>query len=54
LIFVMEGYMKQSLLRDLDVPAGKIIVLGIPDIYEQDDPVLVSQLSDLLEPYLHS
>ena len=54
LIFVMEDYMKQSLLRDFDVPAGKIIVLGIPDIYEQDDPVLVSQLSDLLEPYLHS
>jgi len=52
LIFVMEDYMKQSILRDYDVPGGKIIVLDIPDIYEQDDPVLVAQLRERLKPYV--
>lgn len=52
LVFVMEDYMKQSILRDFDVPEGKVIVLDIPDIYEQDDPVLVAQLRECLEPYL--
>ncbi|MBS3807845.1 MAG: hypothetical protein KGY60_10110 [Bacteroidales bacterium] len=51
LIFVMEDYMKQSILRDYDVPEGKIIVLDIPDIYEGDDPVLVAQLRERLKPY---
>ena len=52
LIFVMEDYMKQSIIRNYGVPQGKIIVLGIPDIYEQDDPVLVKQLREVLKPYL--
>ncbi len=54
LIFVMEDYMKESMLRDFDVEEGRIVVLDIPDIYEKDDPVLVKQLRDVLEPYAGS
>lgn len=51
LIFVMEDYMRESILRDFDVKEGRIVVLDIPDVYEKDDPVLVKQLRDALEPY---
>ncbi len=51
LIFVMEHFMKEVIMRDYDVEAGRILVFNIPDVYEQDDPVLVKQLRDAMEPY---
>jgi predicted protein tyrosine phosphatase len=52
LIFVMEDYMKHDLVGDFDVHPGKVVVLGIPDIYDRDDPMLVKQLRDALLPYV--
>lgn len=47
-IFVMEGYMKIALVEDFRQNPAKIICLDIPDIYNRDDPWLVSILEDKL------
>ena len=52
LIFVMEDYMKHEIESGFSVDPGRIIVLGIPDTYYRNDPVLVKILRDALEPYL--
>jgi predicted protein tyrosine phosphatase len=52
LIFVMEEYMKQHIETYFQVESGRIISLGIPDIYEKNDPALIKILRDLLEPYI--
>ncbi|MGM0530803.1 MAG: phosphotyrosine protein phosphatase [Bacteroidota bacterium] len=52
LIFVMEGYMKYEIESIFSVEPGKIIVLGIPDNYDRNDPVLVKILRETLEPYI--
>ena len=52
LIFVMEDYMKHEIESIFSVEPGRIIVLGIPDIYDRDDLVLVKILQETLEPYI--
>ncbi len=54
LIFVMEEYMKDQIEQGYQVEPGRIIVLGIPDIYERNDPVLVKILLEKLEPWIES
>jgi len=38
LIFVMEEYMKNFIIQSYDIEPRRIINLGIPDIYERDEP----------------
>lgn len=58
LIFVMDEqfdhHRRYLLERFPDLPglADKIIVLGIPDIYQRDDPELVRRLREKLARYL--
>lgn len=58
LIFVMDEqfdhHRRHLLERFPDLPglADKIIVLGIPDIYQRDDPELVRRLREKLARYL--
>jgi len=52
LIFVMEDYMKHEIVSIFSVEPGRIIVLGIPDIYDTDAPILVKILKEALEPYV--
>jgi predicted protein tyrosine phosphatase len=51
LIFVMEGFMKQYIEESYQVEPGRIIVLGIPDVYERNEPQLVRILTEMLRPY---
>ncbi len=52
LIFVMEYYMKEQIQNVYDIPAGKIINLNIPDMYERNDPVLVQILREEISKYI--
>jgi predicted protein tyrosine phosphatase len=52
IIFVMEDYMKEILEQEFHQPAGKIICLDIPDIYDVQDPVLEVTLRQKLIPYI--
>ena len=52
IIFVMEEYMKENITTHFGQPAGKIIVLDIPDMYARTDPVLRQMLSEKLSSYL--
>lgn len=54
LIFVMEEYMKNFIIQSYDIEPGRIINLGIPDIYERDEPQLVKILTDSLKPFLNN
>jgi predicted protein tyrosine phosphatase len=51
IIFVMEDYMKATLIKEYQQPPGKIICLDIPDIYFINDPELEMILKQKLEPY---
>ncbi len=52
LIFVMEDYMKHEIQSIFSADPGRIVVLGIPDVYDREDPVLVKILRDALELYV--
>jgi len=47
-IFVMESYMKNSLVEDYSQNPKKIFSLNIPDMYERNDPELVAWLKEKL------
>ena len=51
LIFVMEDFMKKYIEESYQVDPGRIIVLGIPDVYERNEPQLVRMLTEMLRPY---
>jgi predicted protein tyrosine phosphatase len=52
IIFVMEDYMKEILEQEFHQPAGKIICLDIPDVYDMRDPELEATLRQKLLPYV--
>jgi predicted protein tyrosine phosphatase len=52
IIFVMEDYMKEILEQEFHQPAGKIICLDIPDVYDMQDPELEATLRKKLLPYI--
>jgi predicted protein tyrosine phosphatase len=52
LIFVMEEYMKTFIIQSYGIEPGRIINLGIPDIYERDEPQLVKILTESIKPFL--
>ena len=52
MIFVMEDYMKETLEKEFNQPAEKIICLDIPDIYDTLDPELEATLRQKLMPYI--
>lgn len=51
LIFVMEDFMKQNIEQQFQIEPSRIIVLGIPDVYERNEPQLVRMLTEKLRPY---
>ena len=51
-IFVMEDYMKQKLIKELNQPAEKIISFDIPDIYPLQDPELHRILTKKIKQYI--
>jgi predicted protein tyrosine phosphatase len=51
-IFVMEPYMVTELVEKYGQEPGKIVCLDIPDIYERNEPELVSTLEQKLYEYL--
>jgi len=53
LIFVMEEYMKNFIIQSYDIEPGRIVNLGIPDIYERGEHQLVKILTESLKPFLY-
>ena len=51
-IFAADFATKKSLLKDFHQPKGKIIDLGIPDIYSRDSPKLGEILNRKLRAWL--
>lgn len=51
-IFVMETGHMSFLEKNLDVSGKEIINLEIPDMYERDDPKLISILKEKLDKFL--
>jgi predicted protein tyrosine phosphatase len=51
-IFVMEKEMVATLLDDYGQDPGKIVCLDIPDLYERNDPWLVTMLENKICGYL--
>ena len=47
-IFIMEDHHKKTILGMRPKSLGKIVVLGIPDIYYRGDSKLVKLLKDML------
>lgn len=52
IIFVMEDYMKETLMAEFHQLAEKIICLDIPDVYYVHDPELEAILRQKLLPYI--
>ena len=52
IIFVMEDYMKETLMTEFHQPAEKIICFDIPDIYYVHNPELEATLRQKLLPYI--
>ena len=53
MIFCMEDYHRQALLRQFPAAQGKkIVVLNIPDIYVRNDPRLIMELCQRLGEHL--
>jgi predicted protein tyrosine phosphatase len=52
LIFVMEDYMKETLMTEFHQPAEKIICMDIPDICYVGDPELEATIRQKLLPYI--
>ena len=52
MIFAMEEHHKNVILSICPEAEGKVIVLGIPDMYRRNDPVLVEILKEKLAKYL--
>jgi predicted protein tyrosine phosphatase len=51
-IFVMEDEMATILIGDYGQEPGRIVCLDIPDLYERNDPWLVTMLEDKICGYL--
>jgi len=51
-IFVMEEEHKEHVVEKRPEAAGKVVVLGIPDVYNRNDPVLRRVLAEKLKAYL--
>ncbi|RLI13114.1 phosphotyrosine protein phosphatase [Candidatus Bathyarchaeota archaeon] len=51
-IFVMEDYHKDVILDICPEADNKVIVLGIPDIYERNDPRLIEILKKKIAEHL--
>jgi len=51
-IFVMEPYMATEMVEEYGQNSAKVICLDIPDIYERNEPRLVSALEQKLHEYL--
>jgi len=52
IIFVMEPDMKAILEKEFKQNPAKVICLGIPDVYNRDDPWLISILEGKLYEFL--
>ena len=53
LIFVMEAFHKNFIIKNFPESESKIIILDIPDIYFRDDPELVDILKENLGKFLN-
>lgn len=50
-VFVMESWMKESILERFEVTASKIEVLGIMDVYGIGSPLLEKRIIEKLKRY---
>jgi predicted protein tyrosine phosphatase len=51
-IFVMEPHMATELVEEYGQNPAKIVCLNIPDVYVQNDPILVQRLEAKIYEYL--
>lgn len=52
IVFVMERRHRDLMKKRFPGCAGKLVVLGIPDEYERDQPELVALLLEKVTPFL--